>query len=76
MRCDRQDGPAGLCPECTRRFIVEADRPDGEMEFFCFETEAAAREAFDRIERTNEYGGLRFKPKSAILMHPKEEGEA
>lgn len=71
MRCNRE--PFDQCPECARRFIVEADRPDGDMEFFCFETEAEARVAFDQIERTNEYEGLRFEPKSAILLHPKEE---
>ena len=71
MRCTNEVcGTA--CPDCPRKWIVQPDTLDGDMEFFCFDTEAEARACFDRIERTNEYDGQRFKPKSAILFKPKE----
>lgn len=70
MRCHKPFDP---CPECPRRWLVQPDGLDGLMEFFCFDTEAEARACFEQIERTNEYDGQRFRPKTAILLAPKEE---
>lgn len=61
-----------VCPDCPQKWLVQPDTPDGLMEFFCFDTEEEARECYAQIERTNEYAGMRFKPKSAILFKPKE----
>ena len=70
MRCLKDFGP--LCPECPRKWVVQPDRTDGTPEAFCFDTEAEARACYEQIERTNEYEGLRFQPKTAVLFHPKE----
>lgn len=67
MRCHK---PFDLCPECPRKWLVQPDTPDGKQEFFCFDTEEEARACYEQIERTNEYEGLHFKPKSAILFKP------
>ena len=73
MRCERTHPLAMLCENCTKKWIVQPDSVDGWMEFFCFDTEAEARACYEQIERTNEYDGLRFKPKTAVLLAPKEE---
>ena len=74
MICDRYHGPAGLCEDCKRKYIVEADQnPGGDFVFFCFDTEAEAWAAFNQIETTNGYAGLHFIPRSAVLLHPREE---
>lgn len=70
MRCHQPFDP---CPECPRKWLVQPDTTDGEQEFFCFDTEAEARACYEQIESTNEYMGLRFQPKSAVLLAPKEE---
>lgn len=72
MLCERTHPLAMLCEDCPKKWIVQPDTPPGLMEFFCFDTEEEARACFDQIERTNEYEGQRFKPKSAVLLAPKE----
>lgn len=73
MRCERTHPLAMLCEDCRRKWLVQPDGVDGSMEFFCFDTEEEARACYEQIERTNEYAGMRFKPKTAVLLAPKEE---
>lgn len=73
MICDR--GPFNQCDYCHMRWVVMPDTPTGEPQPLCFGTEAEARAAYNQIEATNEYAGLRFRPRSAVLFAPKEEQE-
>ena len=70
MRCNNFTFD-GVCPDCGRKWIVQPDSVDGDMEFFCFDTEEEARACYEQIERTNEYEGQRFLPQTAVLFRPR-----
>ena len=71
MRCDKD--PFDQCADCEKKWLVQPDTLEGQMEFFCFDTEAEARACYEHIEKYNEYDGTQFKPKTAVLLAPKEE---
>ena len=61
------------CDGCEKRCVIIADDAEtGNELFFCYETEESARAAKDLCERENIIEGFTAKPKSSILLLPKE----
>lgn len=74
MLCTKSvfDSLMNTCPDCASKFIVMADTGYLDTRYFCFKTYDEARAAYDVIENTNEYAGMKFIPKTAILLKPRE----
>lgn len=68
-------GAFEVCPDCEKKWLVQPDTTTGEPMFSCFDTEQEARACYEQIERHNEYAGQRFRPRTAILLAPKEGQE-
>ena len=63
-----------MCEDCGKKWIVQPDTLDGRPVFLCFDTEREARTVYEHIERYDQYAGIQFKRKSAVLLAPKEAG--
>lgn len=74
MLCEKMNLFDDMCENCKQKFIVLAD--DAYLEdsrYFCFDTYEEAEKCFDEIETTNNYLGMTFTSKTAVILRPKEE---
>ena len=61
------------CKDCSRKWVVMADAKFSCVtEYFCFYSEELARECFNEIEKNGFYDNIAFKPRTAILLAPKD----
>lgn len=65
--------PFNQCPDCDKRYLLNITTCV--LHYYCFETYEELNAAYDEVEKTNEFCGIKYKPHTAIKLIPREKEE-
>lgn len=65
--------PFKQCPDCDKRYLLNITTIDLYEHYYCFDTYEELVAAYNEVEETNEYCGVKYKPRTAIKFLPVSE---
>ena len=69
-KCD----PFDKCPDCEKRYLMTVETATRDNDhFYCYDTREEMDEAYNQVEKTNEYMGTKYAPCTAIRFCPVSE---